>query len=866
MSNLMSKTETTTLDATADYFYAAVGGASDRRFNSATLFKSFTGNYSTNALSLSSVLSAIGTNQGTIEIGGSVTVSADTTIPSNVTLIFVGTGGFSINSGKVLTIKGPIFAAGRQIFAGAGTYSITGPQPINVMWFGAKADARKVIDGSMSSSGSTLTSSLAAFTSADVNKVIDVSGTGASASDTQGVTARHNKVGTISAYTSATQVTLSFTSSATVVDKTFHYGTDDSDAVTAAIASAGDAPACIYFPCGNYLINDTFVLPSNISLAGDGQGVSNLYWVGPTRNSGAGFTLLSIPDATVKVNIYDLSILGTNVTAIGVTSVAGLYSAIKPGTGSGGSIEDLNFYNIDVGYIWGFGFRSDGDFGDQAGNPPTNINYNINDCYVHHNGDNGINLNTGGGLTVARCKITYNGKGGIEFAGSRGKFVNNYVAHNLNVGIAAGGLGNPSLGKDIQVLGNTVERNGSNGSGDGISAGGNVVHCIIANNIARENELNGIRIGDGNPDFASLSRDIRVVNNQCMSNGAGFPGCGIQVSMNDVVVQGNDVFDDGVSGYAQYYGIYTKQDNVRLINNYVHGNTNTDYIFIQNSNARLAYDNISAVLSQFEGNGWQGTVDTSSTTATYKTGDLFNSRWVGVPIKINSVPYTITAVAAAPSGNFTSSGLTITRTSGTNFSSAWIGQYIKLGPSLYFPITAVADASHLTISNAIGNTVPASGAWALNGSVSLTLSASAGTQTGVAYVIPPHVIQTGEVSTSLVAVGSAVALTTATPANVTSLVLGPGNWDVEGNVNFTAVGGTQTAAQAGINTTSATLPTDGSEVYSGLQTAVITEKDSITVPRKRIVVTSTTVVYLVAQVTFAAGTVGAFGLLSARRA
>jgi hypothetical protein len=71
--------------------------------------------------------------------------------------------------------------------------------------------------------------------------------------------------------------------------------------------------------------------------------------------------------------------------------------------------------------------------------------------------------------------------------------------------------------------------------------------------------------------------------------------------------------------------------------------------------------------------------------------------------------------------------------------SAYAGKYIRLGASLYFLIASVADGDHLTISNGIGNTVPASGAWTLNGSVSLTLAASAGTQTGAAWVIPPHV-------------------------------------------------------------------------------------------------------------------------------
>lgn len=127
----------------------------------------------------------------------------------------------------------------------------------------------------------------------------------------------------------------------------------------------------------------------------------------------------------------------------------------------------------------------------------------------------------------------------------------------------------------------------------------------------------------------------------------------------------------------------------------------------------------------------------------------------------------------------------------------------------------------------------------------------------------------GEAITSTVAVGSAVALTTATPANVTSISLTPGDWDVFANVNFSATSATTTAGSLwaiGVNTTSATLPVDGSEVQM-LQTALTTTtfKGGDGTSRKVINLTTTTTVYLVAEATFSAGTVGAYGSISARR-
>jgi len=125
--------------------------------------------------------------------------------------------------------------------------------------------------------------------------------------------------------------------------------------------------------------------------------------------------------------------------------------------------------------------------------------------------------------------------------------------------------------------------------------------------------------------------------------------------------------------------------------------------------------------------------------------------------------------------------------------------------------------------------------------------------------------EVGEVVSSLVASGSAVSLTTATAANITSISLTAGDWDVEGNINFTETTSTVTARSAGITTTSATVPTDGSEVYCGVQSTVTSEINSITIPRKRISIAGTTTTYLVGKATFSAGTCAGFGAIVARR-
>jgi len=123
----------------------------------------------------------------------------------------------------------------------------------------------------------------------------------------------------------------------------------------------------------------------------------------------------------------------------------------------------------------------------------------------------------------------------------------------------------------------------------------------------------------------------------------------------------------------------------------------------------------------------------------------------------------------------------------------------------------------------------------------------------------------GEVVTSSVASGAAVALASGTTSNVTSISLTAGDWDVSGNVNFSLAAATVTQMSAGITDVSATVPTDGSESYSGLQLTVGTTIDTATMRFRRISLAATTTVYLVGRATFSVGAISAFGSIVARR-
>lgn len=131
----------------------------------------------------------------------------------------------------------------------------------------------------------------------------------------------------------------------------------------------------------------------------------------------------------------------------------------------------------------------------------------------------------------------------------------------------------------------------------------------------------------------------------------------------------------------------------------------------------------------------------------------------------------------------------------------------------------------------------------------------------------------GELITATVAAGSAVSLTTATGANVTSISLTAGDWDVSCQVEFVLSGATSTLHQTGISATSATLPTQagGSGIGTDplatmpLPTTVLSGTLSQCVPPVRVSLAATTTIYLVAQSVFSVGTETAYGTIRARR-
>ena len=129
----------------------------------------------------------------------------------------------------------------------------------------------------------------------------------------------------------------------------------------------------------------------------------------------------------------------------------------------------------------------------------------------------------------------------------------------------------------------------------------------------------------------------------------------------------------------------------------------------------------------------------------------------------------------------------------------------------------------------------------------------------------------GEYQSNSVASGSALALSTGVTANLTSVILSAGDWDVWGQVLWTFGATTNaTVLDIGLSTSSATFPPlDGLSVMqwgnSGGQVLGANPTAPVPPVRTRFSLSATTTVFLVVLAAFTVSTAKAFGSIQARR-
>lgn len=159
---------------------------------------------------------------------------------------------------------------------------------------------------------------------------------------------------------------------------------------------------------------------------------------------------------------------------------------------------------------------------------------------------------------------------------------------------------------------------------------------------------------------------------------------------------------------------------------------------------------------------------------------------------------------------------------------------------------------------------------ALTGAITSTSSANfAGQLIGAGTVAGDNAAagDIGEYEFVTVPAAGTVSLTTNTPANVVTLPLSAGDWDVSGVWGVVPSGGaTPTLISAAISTVSGSQPTPPSGGFVQLASTFATNTGQLgATGTVRVSSTTTANVYLVMSIAFPTGAVGGYGMLRARR-
>jgi len=212
---------------------------------------------------------------------------------------------------------------------------------------------------------------------------------------------------------------------------------------------------------------------------------------------------------------------------------------------------------------------------------------------------------------------------------------------------------------------------------------------------------------------------------------------------------------------------------------------------------------------------------------------------------------------------------------GTTTSTGTGNVVLSTSPTLVTP--ALGTPSAINLTNATGGTGTGSVVFATSPTlVTPTIGAATATSINGSVVSPGHYTgepstgsaltgQIGEYVTANIPIGSAVTLTSATPANVISISLTAGDWDVSGSVWFNSSAGTNfsSSISATSNTLDGSLDRETNALFAS--GSAISGIQIVPVGPSRFSLSTTTTIYLIAFCNFASGTNTAYGIIRARR-
>lgn len=230
--------------------------------------------------------------------------------------------------------------------------------------------------------------------------------------------------------------------------------------------------------------------------------------------------------------------------------------------------------------------------------------------------------------------------------------------------------------------------------------------------------------------------------------------------------------------------------------------------------------------------------------------------------------------ATSLSNGVTGSGSVVLATSptltGPNLTSPSVTGGTFSNPTLTMPDIGVATAASI---NKVAVTTPATGS-TLTIADGQTLNVATSTQIGVGNYQGTNTNNNasagniGEYVEGTVLVGSAVNLTSGNSANLTSITLTAGDWDVRA-VGRLSTANTTTVSECQISasTTSATQDQTNGRLAQAVypNQTFYAQNPTIALPPTRFSLSTTTTIYFVVRATFVTSTASMYGVLSARR-